>query len=142
MSEATMLPGPVPTLRVGVTGHRANKLGPLTAERLRPQIRTALERLGCLVDRLRRACPDASGEAHPVLRIVSPLAEGADRLVAREGLAVGAELLSPLPFRKSSYRHDFVDAASRAEFDGLIGRAARVVELDGRYDSEETRKIA
>ncbi len=127
MSEAKTLSRPVLTLRVGVTGHRANKLGAATADRLRPAVRAALERLKALC---------------ALLRIVSPLAEGADRLVASEGLALGAELLSPLPFPRLFYRRDFVDPASLAEFDTLILRAATVIELDGHYDTEETRKVA
>jgi hypothetical protein len=142
MSEATLPTRPIPTLRVGVTGHRGNKLGPSTGERLRPQIRMALQRLRSLLDRFSGARPDASGAPRPILRIVSPLAEGADRLVAREGLALGAELLALLPFPRSSYRYDFADAASRAEFDDLIGHAATVIELDGHYDTDKTRKAA
>lgn len=142
MSEGTMPPRPVLTLRAGVTGHRANKLGPATAERLRPQVRTALARLKDLLDRLHRERADGYDRAPPVLRVVSPLAEGADRLVAQEGLALAAELLAPLPFPRLSYRNDFADAASRAEFDELAARATTLIELDGRYDSEETRKVA
>jgi len=127
MSEAKIPSRPVPTLRVGVTGHRANKLGPAVAERLRPLVRAALEHVQALCT---------------LLRIVSPLAEGADRLVAREGLALGAELLAPLPFPRLFYRRDFVDPASLAEFDALILRATTVIELDGCYDTEETRKVA
>lgn len=130
---------PMLTLRVGVTGHRANKLRPAAADRLRPAIRAALERLDALLDQVQRQRADA---AHAVLRIVSPLAEGADCLVASEGLALGAELLSPLPFPRLSYRRDFTDPASLAEFDALILRATTVIELDGRYDTEETRKLA
>lgn len=139
MSEAKM---PRLTLRVGVTGHRANKLGPAAADRLRPVVRAALERLKGLLDQIQRQRGDADGAVRATLRIVSPLAEGADRLVASEGLALGAELLSPLPFPQVSYRRDFVDPASLAEFDALLLRATSVVELDGRYDTEETRKVA
>lgn len=119
-----------PKLRVGVTGHRANKLGPATAERLRPAVRAALARLKALLGQ------DATW------RVVSPLAEGADRLVASEGLALGAELLAPLPFPRLAYRHDFVEPGSLAEFDALILRATTIIELDGRYDTEDTRKTA
>jgi hypothetical protein len=127
MSEANMSSPPPPVLRVGVTGHRANKLGPAVADRLRPMVRAALERLNAL---------------HGLLRIVSPLAEGADRMVASEGLALGAALVCPLPFPRLSYRRDFVEPASLAEFDALILRATTLIELDGRYDTEDTRKIA
>jgi hypothetical protein len=139
MSDATMPSPPVLTLRVGVTGHRANKLGSATAGRLRPAVRAALERLKALLDQVRRQRGDA---ARATLRVVSPLAEGADRLVAAEGLTLGAELLAPLPFPRLTYRRDFVDPASLAEFDALALRAATMVELDGCYDTEETQKVA
>jgi hypothetical protein len=139
MSEAKMPSPPLLTLRVGVTGHRANKLGPAAADRLRPLVRAALERLKVLLDRMQG---ERGGAARAILRIVSPLAEGADRMVASEGLALGAELLSPLPFPRLSYRRDFADPASLAEFDALILRATTAIELDGRYDTEETRKVA
>lgn len=138
MSEG-MPSRPALTLRVGVTGHRANKLGPAAADRLRPAVHAALERLKALPDQVQRQRGHAGS---PALRVVSPLAEGADRMVAAEGLALGAELLAPLPFPRLSYRRDFVDPSSCAEFDALILRATTVIELDGRYDSEETRKAA
>lgn len=67
----------------------------------------------------------------PLLRIVSPLAEGADRLVAHEALTVGADLQCPLPFLASEYESDFHTERSREEFRALLGRASSVFALDG-----------
>jgi len=142
MSDATTPPRPLLPLRVGVTGHRRNKLPADAIDRLRPQIRTVFERLKQLRDRRDRERTDAAEAARSGLRIVSPLAEGADRLVASEGLAHGAELLVPLPFARQAYQRDFADEGSRAEFDQLIGRAATVIELPGGYDSEDERKAS
>jgi hypothetical protein len=64
------------------------------------------------------------------LEVVSPLAEGADRLVAQEvPKRPGARLVVPLPLPVSDYLTDFGTAESRAEFHCLLGRAAEVIEL-------------
>ena len=65
------------------------------------------------------------------MRIVSPLAEGSDRIVAEAGLALGAELQCPLPFASAEYERDFEAASSRAEFHSLLARASAVLELEG-----------
>lgn len=93
---------------VGVTGHRV----------LEPAAIARLERVVAeLFAQLRRAYPSSP------LVVLSPLAEGADRLVARVGLAVGAKLIVPLPFDCDHYRRDFVASDSQREFDELIARA-------------------
>lgn len=62
--------------------------------------------------------------------IYSPLAEGADRLVARCALAdSAAELVVPLPLPEDEYLRDFTSAASRGEFLALRARAREVVTL-------------
>ena len=101
-------------LRIGVTGHREladpGSLG--------PAVRTAIQGL---VERL------LGPGAAPSLLVISALAEGADRLVAREVLArPGAELEAALPLPAREYLADFAAEASRTEFTELLGRAARV----------------
>lgn len=54
--------------------------------------------------------------------LLSPLAAGADRLVARVALAAKIPLRVPLPLEEAEYRHDF-DASEDAEFDELLARA-------------------
>jgi hypothetical protein len=100
-------------LIIGVTGHRF-----LAEEgKLRGAVREALRRL-------QKAYP---GRAPQVL---SPLAEGADRLVAREVLRVsGATLVVPLPLAVEDYRQDFATPASKAVFTRLLERAAQVLVL-------------
>ncbi len=71
-------------------------------------------------------CGAAEGET-VTLEVVSPLAEGADRLVAREALRQAhASLIAVLPFAREEYERDFQTAVSRAEFDELLARAVRV----------------
>ena len=99
--------GPLP-LVVGVTGHRD----------LRPEDVPALEgSVRRILEEVRDAHP------HTSLLLLSPLAEGSDRLVARVALEIGTRLIVPLPLPKESYEQDFADDASLAEFRQLLARA-------------------
>ena len=123
-------------MRVGVTGHR--NLARADRECLRGKVRAALESTWAGAKAV-LARPDRGGYADlpPVLRVVSPLAEGTDRLVAREALDLGYELQCPLPFARDEYENDFVSKESREEYRDLLNRADRVLELDGRRDDEK-----
>jgi hypothetical protein len=100
-------------LVVGVTAHR--QLLPELVPRLESVVRDWLVRMQGL---------------HPHLPVVvmSALADGGDRLVARCALDLGIPLIAPLPMPCTEYVADFTDPASRAEFDALLARA-EVVEL-------------
>ncbi len=74
-----------------------------------------------------------------LLRVVSPLAEGSDRLVARAGLELkptACDLQCVFPFAADVYRHDFIERTewehpgSTEEFDELRKQASAVLELD------------
>ncbi len=71
------------------------------------------------------------GEHFPERRlsIMSPLAEGADRLVAEVALDLHIDLTVPLPMRKDLYMQDFVTPESRTQFESLCDRADQVLEL-------------
>lgn len=71
-----------------------------------------------------------------MLVVLSPLAEGADRLVADVGLELGARLIAVLPLPRAEYEKDFEhpgepaqSAASKAEFARLLEQAQRSVEV-------------
>src|SRR5260370_38471905 len=63
--------------------------------------------------------------------LLSPLAEGAARLVAEVALLpeIGVRLIAPLPMRKAMYEVDFGDPNSRAEFNRLLEQADRWFEI-------------
>ncbi|HBL15870.1 MAG TPA: hypothetical protein DD417_03665 [Elusimicrobia bacterium] len=134
-------PRPRLVLAVGVTGHRPEGLSGADPRRLRVEtarvLGLAAEVLAEAAEEDRcRLLPAFSGET-PLLRVVSPLADGADRIVAEEGLRLSARvevaLQCPLPFAVEDYRKDF-DASSAAAFDAL--RSGRpVLELDGSRQS-------
>lgn len=127
-------PGPRLVVRVGALGHRPNRLAADQVSRIETQCRLAIAAIrdGAALARDPRVhAPDP-----PLLRIVSALAEGADRIVAAAGLALGCDLECPLPFAVADYEQDFADAESRAAFHALIARAAAVLELDGAREDE------
>ena len=70
-------------------------------------------------------------ERYPDLRlsVMSPLAEGADLLVAEVAVDLGVDLVVPLPMPKDLYLQDFTTADSRERFEALCGRAKEVFEL-------------
>lgn len=114
-------------LRIGVTGHR--KLA--DEEAITAQVRRVLQRLRELVPSTPRT---------PVLfTVVSALAEGADRLVAREVLQIdGANLEAPLPLPRDEYIEDFETAESKREFEEYLANASAVLELESTGTREES----
>ena len=122
-----MSDGVAEELRLGVTGHRPNRLEGVDIAVLRRCIREVL-----------LAIASAAGN----VTVLSSLAEGADRLVAWEALAAGQRLICPLPFPRDAYEHDFPTVASRAEYHALLGRAGEVIELPGTRDTPEAADAA
>lgn len=116
-----------PVLRIGVTGHRS--LADEAA--VRHAVREVFAALSQQLGRLNAALPRPTR-----LRVISPLADGADRIVAEEGLAAGACLQCPLPFSRQAYEEDF-GRASTAAFRGLLDQAERVFELNGDREAPE-----
>jgi hypothetical protein len=86
------------------------------------------------LDEIARAIDDVLGKilAHfgdRSLQVISPLAEGADRLVAVRAIgSFSARLIVPLPLEKSDYMRDFLSEASKSEFSTLLASADRVIE--------------
>jgi hypothetical protein len=124
-------PRPRLAIRVGVTGHRPNKLGEADLSALRRRIAEILTIVQRVVAEV--AADPASGfrDGPPAARIISALAEGADRLVAEEGLRLGFELQVALPYSAELHAAEFSGSASYKEFEGLLGRATAVRVLDG-----------
>ncbi len=106
---------------IGVTGHR--DLVPAEVGALEGAVRDCL-------GQLRRLCPDT-----PFI-LLSSLAEGADRLVARVALDCGVRLVAPLPMDVPEYERDFRHDAdvhpgpdTSGDFEELLRRAERTIVL-------------
>jgi hypothetical protein len=124
-------------LVIGVTGHRDLR------EEDRPALTESLRRLfhrlatpqdPQLARRRRRSgrANRGHGLRSPTpLLLLTPLAEGADRLVAHVALEFGARLVVPLPVPRAEYEQDFATAESRADFAELLSPAhtVRVIDL-------------
>src|ERR1700704_5759523 len=108
------LPDRLP-LVIGVTGHRD----------LRDEDVPRLEaKVAAIIARLRHDY--LADDVETPIIVLSALAEGADRLVARVALAQGARLIAPLPMPREEYRRDFepgLKPGNAAEFDELLAQA-------------------
>ena len=139
------LPDRLP-LVIGVTGHRD-----LRDEDV-PKLEAEVARIiaGLRLDYLKD-----DGET-PII-ILSALAEGADRLVARVALAQGARLIAPMPMPPAEYRRDFepgLQPGNAVEFDALLaqaiaapvipftpGNSSEAVRTDSRKRAEQYRAV-
>ena len=110
---STKRQGPLPIV-LGVTGHRD----------LRPEDLKLLEAVvrGIIVE-------IATKHPHTPLVLLSPLAEGADRLAARVALELGIRLIVPMPLPRELYERDFQRPASRTEFDSLLSQGKPAFQL-------------
>jgi hypothetical protein len=118
-------------------------------ERIRRQVKDVLHDIGdkvadCAKSHAAKQVYDPS--LPPLLRLISPLADGADRLVAEEGQLRGFQLEAPLPFPEEIYKSSFGHETpqQRADnvdtFERLLGHAdPRVLTLDGDADDDIDR---
>ncbi|XOV89639.1 MAG: NAD-binding protein [Pseudomonadota bacterium] len=112
-------------LYVGVTGHRPN--------------RADLGNGGTVADIEKVLADIARDYPDRHIVVVSALAEGADRVVARIAMdkyRMGLHVALPLPFEL--YQTDFESRESLQEFKTLVGRAELYFELPMRFGTIET----
>ncbi|HLO59409.1 MAG TPA: hypothetical protein VK179_11755 [Bacteroidales bacterium] len=101
-------------LYLGVTGHR----------NIREEDKRVLkEEIKKIILEKKFQCPDT-----PV-KIITPLAEGADRLAAEAAIECDVPYIAPLPMPVAEYRKDFVSSSSNIEFDDLLNKAEYWFEL-------------
>lgn len=111
----------VDELRIGVTGHR------VLAEKEK------LERaVAGVFDRIERVFGDRPRT------VVSPLADGADMMVAEEGIdRPDTELIVPLPMPEEAYVEDFGDPDTHQRFVELKARAAGAFAMPATINRED-----
>lgn len=137
------------TLRIGVAGHRTLPADQLP--RLREEIRAIYAAIGQAVQAIFReeAATWLYARETPIIRIISSLAEGADRLCVEPDLTafdgLKLELACIFPFLKEEFEQDFLPKNSVidkqqgtvVEFNAILERigygqpTAQVIELDG-----------
>ncbi len=144
MTSSNSPPRPRLAFRVGVVGHRPNRLPkrPKELDELRERLTTVLAAAQQAISTFQSSSPDAGFYASgaPLLRAISPLAEGTDRMFAEEAIKLGYALCCPMPFHQEEFEKDFAPG-SVAQFRALLrqaGDAAGVVtfELDGERTAD------
>lgn len=115
-----------PGLRVGLTGHRLDRLSATN-------LGTIADAIGALFDHMLAGLHEAEAES---LTLVSGIAEGADRLAAHAALARPMRLECALPFATDEYENDFDSSTSRREYRALLDAADAIVELPGTRADE------
>ena len=79
----------------------------------------------------------------PPTLCVSALAEGADRVVAEQALAVPRATLEVImPLERDDYATDFTEPESRRHFAGLLDRARAVREIKGSKSRDKADEAA
>jgi hypothetical protein len=135
-------PKPRLTLRVGITGHRPNKLPKEDVPRVERQLREVFAAIETAVAKAydankavyAGAPADAAGAKPYRIRLISGFAEGADQMAVA---ACPADWIveAVLPFPKDEYLKDFEKSAAgdgrdvRQEFAACLERAAVVAEV-------------
>jgi hypothetical protein len=128
--------------RVGVVGHRPNRLLPENEPALRKVLAELLARVKTEVEAAWDVELYAADHAQRIVfRAVSSLAEGADRLFAEEALNLGYTLCCVMPFVQPEFEKDFlppraIQTGALEGFRGLLARARKdpdfvSYELDG-----------
>lgn len=100
-------------LTIGVTGHR---------NLLSEEVPALKHKVREFFLRLRSDYPNLT------LQLITPLAEGADRLVTDVAVELGVELIIVLPMPQADYEQDFSSAQAVAQFRETIHQA-RVIQL-------------
>ena len=147
--KTALPPAPKPRLafRIGVTGARPNKLEQAAVPALSAAVGAVLRKVrDTIAVMAAEPALRAAYTAEPaLLRLISPLAEGADRIVAEAALAAGFRLEVPMPFPEPQYESTFAAdpppgyPAFQPLFDAARTEAgeAATLALDGDRNEDE-----
>src|SRR5579859_7415606 len=131
------VPKPKLVLRVGVTGHLPDKFPAPAQAKVRGTLAALFREAAKAATTLRDDEKEFFSDEMPEIRIVSALAEGADRVVADAGLEAGFTLHTILPFPLHVYETDFQTADSNREFHRLLSRAGARLVLPGAKTADD-----
>lgn len=125
---STSLPRSSISIRVGVVGHRPNRLANADINQLKQVLNAILGIIKSEVLAFSKTHAHLYDPSPPILRAISPLAEGTDRLFAEQALDLGFELCCVMPFPQAEFEKDFapgntLESDSLASFNGLLARA-------------------
>jgi hypothetical protein len=133
------------TFRTGIVGHRPDRLGNADIEALKNILKSILNVVKGEVLPFAKSHADFYDSSTPVLRAISPLAEGTDRLFAEQALDLGFEICCVMPFAQAEFEKDFLlgralEPDSLTHFHELLARAKKEsrltrFELDGNREN-------
>ncbi|MFQ3666870.1 MAG: hypothetical protein SNJ79_12720 [Sphingomonadaceae bacterium] len=129
-------PRPRFTFTLGVTGHRRARLPDAQQPFVRARIRSVVEALRSAVMKVAAEGGEWFASDPPVLRVVSALADGADRWVAESAVAAGFALDAILPFDEETYAADWSVGAEREAMRALVLSAEKRLILPGERRHE------
>jgi hypothetical protein len=112
-------------IKLGVTGHRVLKDQDIIAQKVKEVLNSQI------YDLFDTDIFKENGKPSIAFTILTPLAEGADRLVAREVLKLPDSIIEVvLPFSKEDYLQDFGSEGSKKEFEELYHRSRNPIVLE------------
>lgn len=114
-----------------MTGHRAERIAPAHLPSIRARIHEVVGSLRETVVALAVEGAPWFDPAPPMLRVVSALADGADRWIAEAAMAAGFALDAILPFDAETYAADYPDRAERDAMLALLLAAEKRLILPG-----------
>jgi hypothetical protein len=140
-------PKPRLTLRVGVTGHRPDKLAGEAVEGVARQLERVFAAVGGAAEKILRANKSVYAEAPPIIRLTCGFAEGSDLLAVKSCPATW-QVEAVLPFPLEEYIKDFRQSAAGDGRDvsgalrEALKRATTVTELPPPRRDDRERSYA
>jgi hypothetical protein len=126
------------TLRIGVTGHRPNRLDSAAQFFVAEVSRLVLNHLSGAASAVKAAHASVLASESPDLRLVTMLAEGADTILAHSAREANFRLDVILPFPRNDYvAAQGMQTDALAVFDSFLADAHSVLELDNRTGTGE-----
>jgi hypothetical protein len=134
-------PRPRLAFRVGIAGHRPKRLDRADLKRLAECIGKILHAVRDETFAVARNYPTIYEHGTPVLRAISSLAEGADRVFADAAIAAEFTLECVMPFPQAEFEKDFgphkaLENDSLTRFQSLLAKTYSQFELDGARRDE------
>lgn len=124
-------------LRVGITGHGPHHL-PHELLHVKEQVVDVLSQIRHITASIAEKEKAVFRKYAPKLQLISPLADGADQLVAEEAKKLGFLIHAVLPYSREEYRKELI---AKDEFDALLEfseKSGSILELDAAPQSDES----
>jgi hypothetical protein len=116
------------TFNVGFTGHR--NLPNADTDILIKQVDSVLNKIKTVAEEVQLNNQGLFLEGSAELRVLSMLAEGADRLFTQCGLGLGYHFQCALPMKREKYETDFETVESKEAFSRLLAKAESVLKIE------------